>query len=69
LLPQGYRICVLFLKRFERVYAPLTAGLLRPFAADAALPEMKRDRLDGLSQRIVTDLDALWRAVDLKAAA
>ena len=29
LLPQGYSICLVFLKLFERVYAPLTAGLLR----------------------------------------
>jgi hypothetical protein len=69
LLPQGYRICVLFLKLFERVYAPLTAGLLRPVAADAALPEDKRHRRDRLYQRIVTDMDALWRAVGLRVAA
>jgi hypothetical protein len=69
LLPQGYRICVLFLKLFERVYAPLTAGLLRPVAADTALPEAKRHQLDRLFQRIVTDLDALWRAIGLTAAA
>ena len=31
LLPNGYRICLVFLKLFERIYAPLTAGLLRPF--------------------------------------
>src|SRR5206468_5987628 len=30
LRPQGYTICVVFLKLFERVYAPLTAGLLHP---------------------------------------
>jgi hypothetical protein len=33
LLPQEYRICVVFLKLFERVYAALTDGLLRPVAA------------------------------------
>ena len=69
LVPEGYRICVLFLKLFERVYAPLTAGLLRPIAADAALAEQKRHRLDRLYQRIATDLDALLCAVGLKAAA
>jgi hypothetical protein len=69
LLPEGYRICVLFLKLFERVYAPLTAGLLRPVTADAALAEEKRHRLDRLYQRIVTDLDALWRGVGLRNAA
>jgi hypothetical protein len=46
LLPNGYRICVFFLKLFERVYA-LTAGLLRPITGDAALvADEKRDRLD-----------------------
>jgi len=69
LLPHGYRICVLFLKLFERVYAPLTAGLLRPVSTDAALPDGKRHHLDRLYQRIVTDLDALWCAVGLKVAA
>jgi len=69
LLPTGYRLCVLFLKLFERVYAPLTAGLLRPVAADTHLAEQKRHQLDRLYQRIVTDLDALWRAVGLRSAA
>lgn len=69
LLPQGYRICVLFLKLFERVYAPLTAGLLDPVAADARLTEEKRHRLDRLYQRIVADLDALLGAVGLNTAA
>jgi len=69
LRPEGYRLCVLFLKLFERIYAPLTAGLLRPVTADTALADEKRHRLDRLYQRIVTDLDALWRAVGLKAVA
>jgi hypothetical protein len=69
LLPAGYRLCVVFLKLFERVYPPLTAGLLRPVTADPALTEDKRHQLDRLYQRIVTDLDALWRAVGLKGAA
>ena len=69
LLPDGYRVCVLFLKLFERIYAPLTAGLLRPIASDSHVAKQKRHRLDQLYQRIVTDLDALWRAVGLMAAA
>ena len=69
LLPDGYRLCVLFLKLFERIHAPLTAGLLRHVAADAALHEEKRYRLDRLNQRIITDLDALWSAVGLRSAA
>jgi hypothetical protein len=69
LLPDGYRLCVLFLKLFERIYAPLTAGLLRPVASDSYLSDDKRQQLDRLYQRIVTDLDALWRAVGLRSAA
>jgi hypothetical protein len=69
LLPHGYSICLLFLKLFERVYAPLTAGLLRPVTADVRLAEEQRQRLDRLYQRIVNDLDALLQAVGLRTAA
>jgi hypothetical protein len=69
LLPHGYSICLLFLKLFERVYAPLTAGLLKPVTADSRLAEEKRHRLDRLYQRIVTDLDALLEALGLRPAA
>jgi hypothetical protein len=55
-------------KLFERVYAPLTAGLLSPIKADAKLKAHKRSQLDRLYQRVVDDLDALVRAVGLKAA-
>jgi hypothetical protein len=68
LLPQGYSLCVLFLKLFERVYAPLTAGLLSPFKADVRLESERRSQLDRLYQRVIDDLDTLVRAVGLKAA-
>jgi hypothetical protein len=68
LLPQGYSICLVFLKLFERVYAPLTAGLLSPISADNRLERQKRSQLDRLYQRVVDDLDTLIRAVGLKAA-
>jgi hypothetical protein len=67
-LPHGYSICLVFLKLFERIYAPLTAGLLSPIKADAKLEARKRSQLDRLYQRVVDDLDALVRAVGLKAA-
>ena len=35
LLPEGYSICLVFLKLFERVYAALTAALLSPVKAVA----------------------------------
>jgi hypothetical protein len=69
LLPHGYALCVIFLKLFERIYAPLTAGLLRPFCGDARVAPNRRHSLDSLYQRVVDDLDHLLQAVGLKAAA
>jgi hypothetical protein len=65
----GYSICVLFLKLFERIHAPLTAGLLKPFAGDRNLAPDKRCQLDRLYQRFTDDLDTLLSAVGLKTAA
>jgi hypothetical protein len=61
--PQEYSIWLIFLKLFERVYAPLTAGLLSPVSGDAHLHHEKRCQLDGLSHRVIADLDALVQAV------
>jgi hypothetical protein len=69
LVGKGYSICVVFLKLFEKVYAPLTAGLLAPFRGDRLLAEEKRCELDCLYQRICDDLDALLHTIGLKAAA
>jgi hypothetical protein len=32
--PQGYSICLVFLKLFERIYSTLAAGLLQPYRPD-----------------------------------
>ena len=66
---KGYSICVAFLKLFEKIYAPLTAGLLAPFRGDHVLAEQKRCELDRLYQHICDGLDALLRAVGLRIAA
>jgi hypothetical protein len=68
LLPQGYRICLVFLKLFDRIYAPLTAGLVRPFSPDTQLPDRRLSRLDQLYRRVAGTLDQLLQAVGLKAA-
>ena len=68
LLPHGYSICLVFLKLFERIYAPLTAGLLSPIKADTRLQSERRTQLDRLYQPVIDDLDTLVRAVGLKAA-
>jgi hypothetical protein len=69
LIAKGYSVCLIFLKLFERIYAPLTAGLLKPFAGDHKLARDKRSELDCLYQRIADDLTALLLAVGLKTAA
>jgi len=68
LLPEGYRLCLVFLKLFERIYAPLTAGLLHPVSADRHLRPDRLSQLDRLYQRVIDALDHLVRAVGLKAA-
>jgi hypothetical protein len=68
LLPAGYSICLVFLKLFDRIYAPLTAGLLQRVSGDSKLQRQKRTQLDRLYQKIVHDLDQLITAVGLKAA-
>src|SRR5712671_6941274 len=61
----GYSVCLIFLKLFDRVYAPLTAGLLQPVAGDATLLQRKRSPLDRLYQRITNALDRLLHALGL----
>lgn len=64
----GYSVCLVFLKLFERIYAPLTAGLLRPIPGDQKLQQQRRSQLDRLYQRVIDDLDHLMNALGLKAA-
>ena len=63
---EGYSVCLIFLKLFERVYAPLAAGLLLPVPGDTTLAHSKRSNLDRLYQRVTDDLADLVRTVGLK---
>ena len=63
---EGYSVCLIFLKLFERVYAPLAAGLLLPVPGDTTLAQSKRSNLDRLYQRVADDLADLVRTVGLK---
>ena len=69
LLPSGYSVSLVFLKLFERIYAPLTAGLLRPVAGDRKLEQQRRSQIDRLYQRVVDDLGKLMQALGLRTAA
>ena len=58
----------MFLKLFERIYAPLTAGLLHPVIGDTHLPHARQCQLDKLYQRVADAVDRLLYRVGLKAA-
>lgn len=65
----GYRICVLFLKLWKKVYAPIVAGSFHPVAADSALPSPKTTPLDRLYLGVTRALDQLLDEVGLSVAA
>ena len=65
---QGYRIAVLYLKLFHRIYAPLTAGILEPVPWDDQLPPARRALLDRLYTAVDRDLNRLFDAVGVRLA-
>jgi len=67
--PTGYRIAVLYLKLFHKVYAPLTAGTLQPTPADERLPPERRATLDRLYAAVDHALHRLFEHVGVKLAA
>ena len=69
LTPQGFRICVLFLKVFHRVYAPFSAAAYEPVPADALLPEDRRCTLDHLYAGVDHALDQLLDHLGFSRAA
>lgn len=68
LTSEGYRICVVYLKLFEKLYAPLTSGILKPVKEDRRLDDSRISPLDKLYRAVVNALDQLVDAVGLKAA-
>ncbi len=69
LTPAGFRICVLFLKLFHKIYAPLTAATLAPIRHDARLASDRRATLDHLYVAVDDALLALFVHVGIKLAA
>jgi hypothetical protein len=69
LTPQGFRLCVLFLKLFQRVYGPFSAAVLKPVAHDAALPNDRRCALDNLYSGVDRALDQLLNHLGFSTAA
>lgn len=68
LLAHGYQICLVYLKLFHRIYAPLTAAILDPFPSDRVVSIDKMTNLDRLYTAVSKALDNLCEAMGLKAA-
>jgi hypothetical protein len=64
----GYRIAVLYLKLFHRIYAPLTAGILDPVPWDDRLPPERRASLDRLYVAVDRALNHLFESVGVRLA-
>jgi hypothetical protein len=69
LTPEGYRLCVLFLKLYQRIAAPLVSGILNPSPADGDLPVSRRCKLDRLYVAVDRALNDLCSQVGLRSAA
>jgi hypothetical protein len=69
LTPQGFRICVLFLKLFHRVYAPFSAAVVQPVPQDALLSDDRRCTLDQLYASVDRALDQLLDHLGFSQAA
>jgi hypothetical protein len=68
LLVHGYQVCLIYLKLFERIYAPLITGVLNRCNGDERLPAARTTQLDKLYSAVLIALDKLVEAVGLKAA-
>jgi hypothetical protein len=66
---EGFRVCVLFLKLFHRVYGPLTAAALDPVPHDALLSDTRRSTLDHLYAAVDSAVDLLLDYLGLDLAA
>jgi hypothetical protein len=65
---EGYRIAVLYLKLFHRIYAQLTAAIMEPVPWDDRVPPDRRALLDRLYGAVDRDLDRLFESVGLRLA-
>ncbi len=65
---EGYQVCLVYLKLAQRVYAPLTAGILERFPGDSKFDPARLSRLDRAYSAVLKSLDSLSEALGLKAA-
>lgn len=67
LTSEGYQLAVLYQKLYHRLYAPLTAAILTPDAADGPLPNRGRAKLDRLYQAVSEALNKLTEEIGVAA--
>jgi hypothetical protein len=67
LMPEGYRLAVLYQKLYQRLYAPLTASTLDPVASDDRVPAARKAKLDRLYEAVDKALWQLSEGVGLVA--
>ena len=65
----GYRLCVAYVKLFEKFYAPVVAGILQPFSDDDRVPTDRIGRLDNAYRGVIKALDSLAEQVGVQMAA
>jgi hypothetical protein len=64
----GYRLSIVYLKLFEKLYGPLTAGVIHPCPNDSLLPLHRTTALDRLYLAVKQALDNLVHAIGLEVA-
>jgi hypothetical protein len=68
LTPDGYRLAILYLKLYHRLYAPLTAGIRDPIASDNRVLSHRQTKLDRLYSAVDEALQKLTDFIGLTAA-
>ena len=67
LTDEGYRIAIFYLKLYQQMYAPLTAGILEPIRADNEVLSNRRTKLDRLYAAVDKALKQLADQLSLAA--
>lgn len=68
IVPEGYRLAIFFLKLYHRLYAPLTAAIREPFAADNQVLSHRQTKLDRLYSAVDQAIQKLTNFLGLPAA-
>jgi hypothetical protein len=69
LTPEGFRLCIAFLKLFHKIYAPLTSAALSPVPENGLVPEHRRSTLDHLYAAVDHAVELLMQQIGIKVVA